>query len=66
MLEIVLKHHEKAKKDGTFIIPCTGFDCIPSDLGTYVLAKHMRDAHDADLVSAHLGVDTVKGATSGG
>jgi len=34
---IIEKYHTEAEKKGTLIVPCCGFDSIPSDLGTYAL-----------------------------
>jgi short subunit dehydrogenase-like uncharacterized protein len=36
------RHHAQAALDGTRIIPCCGFDSIPSDLGTYLVVRHMQ------------------------
>lgn len=33
---LIDKHHNKARQDGTLIVPCCGFDSIPSDLGTFM------------------------------
>jgi len=30
---LIDRHHERAANDGTRIIPCCGFDCVPCDLG---------------------------------
>jgi len=39
---LIDRHHERAAKDGTRIIPCCGFDSVPSDLGTFLVARHMQ------------------------
>src|SRR5437762_2725514 len=31
--ELIARYHERASADGTRIIPCCGFDSVPSDLG---------------------------------
>jgi len=36
------RYHEQASSDGTRIIPCCGFDSVPSDLGTYLAVLHLR------------------------
>lgn len=33
-------HHAQAAADGTRIIPCCGFDSVPSDLGAAMLVQH--------------------------
>jgi short subunit dehydrogenase-like uncharacterized protein len=40
--EICDRHHAQASLDGTRIIPCCGFDSVPSDLGTYLLIRYMQ------------------------
>jgi short subunit dehydrogenase-like uncharacterized protein len=39
---LIDRHHDRAAADGTRIIPCCGFDSIPSDLGTYLVVRHMQ------------------------
>ncbi len=36
------RYHEQAALDGTRIIPCCGFDSVPSDLGAYLLVRYMQ------------------------
>jgi short subunit dehydrogenase-like uncharacterized protein len=38
------RYHEQASADGTRIIPCCGFDSVPSDLGTYLVVRHIQQA----------------------
>jgi short subunit dehydrogenase-like uncharacterized protein len=40
--ELCDRYHEKAASDGTRIIPCCGFDSVPSDLGTYLVVRYMQ------------------------
>lgn len=35
-------YHAQAAADGTRIIPFCGFDSVPSDLGTYLVVRHMQ------------------------
>lgn len=39
---LIDRYHEQAASDGTRIIPCCGFDSVPSDLGSYLLVRHMQ------------------------
>ena len=39
---LIDRHHERAAKDGTRIIPFCGFDSVPSDLGTFLVVRHMQ------------------------
>ncbi len=39
---LIDRYHTQAASDGTRIIPCCGFDCVPSDLGTYLVVRHLQ------------------------
>jgi short subunit dehydrogenase-like uncharacterized protein len=39
---LIDRYHDQAATDGTRIIPCCGFDSVPSDLGTYLVVEYMR------------------------
>jgi short subunit dehydrogenase-like uncharacterized protein len=43
--ELIARYHERASADGTRVIPCCGFDSVPSDLGAFLLARHIAQAH---------------------
>jgi short subunit dehydrogenase-like uncharacterized protein len=36
------RYHEQAASDGTRIIPCCGFDSVPSDLGAYLIVRYLQ------------------------
>jgi short subunit dehydrogenase-like uncharacterized protein len=36
------RHHERAAADGTRIVPCCGFDSVPSDLGAWMMMDWVR------------------------
>ena len=42
--ELIDRYHAQAAADGTRIIPFCGFDSIPSDLGAYLMARHIQTA----------------------
>jgi len=44
-------HHAQASIDGTRIITSCGFDSIPSDYGSWLVSRHIRDALQSDCVS---------------
>ena len=46
--DLIDRYHDRAAADGTRIIPCCGFDSIPSDLGTYLVARHIKNKLRAD------------------
>jgi short subunit dehydrogenase-like uncharacterized protein len=37
--ELIDRHHAQAARDGTRIIPCCGFDSVPSDLGAWLVQQ---------------------------
>ncbi len=39
---LIDRYHVRAAADGTRIIPCCGFDSVPSDLGAYLLARYLQ------------------------
>lgn len=39
---LIDRYHVRAAADGTRIIPCCGFDSVPSDLGAYLLVRHLQ------------------------
>lgn len=43
---LIDRYHAQAAADGTRIIPCCGFDSIPSDLGSYLVVRHLQQAFD--------------------
>jgi short subunit dehydrogenase-like uncharacterized protein len=40
--ELCDRYHERAAANGTRIIPCCGFDSVPSDLGTYLVVRYLQ------------------------
>lgn len=47
---LIDRHHERAAADGTRIIPCCGFDSVPSDIGTLFVARHAQRTLGAPCV----------------
>ena len=45
--DLIARYHERAAAAGTRIIPCCGFDSVPSDLGAFLMARHMQSARCA-------------------
>lgn len=39
---LIDRYQAQAATDGTRIIPCCGFDSVPSDLGTYLVVRHLQ------------------------
>ena len=46
--DLIDRYHERAAAEGTRIIPCCGFDSIPSDLGAYLVVRHIQNALRVD------------------
>ncbi|BAU15171.1 saccharopine dehydrogenase [Leptolyngbya sp. NIES-3755] len=40
---LIDRYHQQAAIDGTRIIPCCGFDSVPSDLGTYLIVRRLQE-----------------------
>ncbi|HET9986083.1 MAG TPA: saccharopine dehydrogenase NADP-binding domain-containing protein [Longimicrobiales bacterium] len=41
---LIDRYHARAAAEGTRIVPCCGFDSVPSDIGTLLLARHVQAA----------------------
>ncbi|MGB7417289.1 MAG: saccharopine dehydrogenase NADP-binding domain-containing protein, partial [Thermosynechococcaceae cyanobacterium] len=39
---LIEQYHDRAAAQGTRIIPCCGFDSVPSDLGAYLMVRAMQ------------------------
>ena len=51
--EMIDRHHERAARDGTRIVPCCGFDSIPSDLGALYVAEALHRETGARCSRVH-------------
>ncbi len=40
---LIDRHHKQAQTDGTLIVPCCGFDSIPSDYGAWMTSRLLPD-----------------------
>jgi short subunit dehydrogenase-like uncharacterized protein len=59
--QVIEKYHDQAVDQGTFIVPCCGFDSVPSDIGNFV--AHKTAGQQLQEVR---GFYKVKGSASGG
>jgi hypothetical protein len=57
--------HATAEKNSARIVPCCGFDSVPSDLGVFELAQSFA-SEGATLAQATLHVESLRGGASGG
>jgi short subunit dehydrogenase-like uncharacterized protein len=63
--QMIDAHHERAARDGTRIVPCCGFDSVPSDIGALLVAAAVqRDTGSpCERVKA---CHTIRGGVNGG
>jgi short subunit dehydrogenase-like uncharacterized protein len=65
--ETIDLHHERARATtGARIVPCCGFDSIPSDLGTLLVQEHTRVTHGGSCAEVKCFVMDATGGISGG
>jgi len=64
--EIIDKYHEEAVSKGVMIVPFCGFDCVPSDIGVYMVVSYLRNKFGLDASEVKLSVTKIRGAASGG
>lgn len=62
---LIDRHHDQAARDGTRIVPCCGFDSVPSDLGSWLMMEAMREHHH-QLCTSVKACFTVRGGLNGG
>lgn len=58
-------HHARAARDGTRIIPCCGFDAVPSDLGAWLVAQALWHRHGEPCIEVKA-CHIVHGGLNGG
>jgi short subunit dehydrogenase-like uncharacterized protein len=62
---LIDRHHEQATADGTRIVPCCGFDSVPSDIGALLVAdavKRESGERCARIKACH----SIRGGLNGG
>lgn len=60
------RYDAKAKETNALIVHCTGFDCIPSDMGAWLAAKTMRERHGTGCAKMRFVSGKSLGGASGG
>jgi short subunit dehydrogenase-like uncharacterized protein len=63
---VIDAHHDAARAAGVRLVPASGFDSVPSDLGTFMLAEHAREHLGKALAEVRAYVTAAKGGVSGG
>ena len=43
--DLIDRFHDKAAASATRIVPCCGFDSVPSDLGAWIAVNHLQSRH---------------------
>lgn len=66
MRNMIDAHEDTAKESGARIVHTCGFDCIPSDIGTYFMQKQMQSAHGVAASHIKYRVKAFEGGFSGG
>jgi short subunit dehydrogenase-like uncharacterized protein len=59
------RHHEQAAEQGTRIVPCCGFDSVPSDIGALLIATEVRRASGQACVRIKA-CHSIRGGLNGG
>ncbi|MEQ1867468.1 MAG: saccharopine dehydrogenase NADP-binding domain-containing protein, partial [Micropepsaceae bacterium] len=59
-------HQDAAEASGARIVPCCGFDSVPSDLGVFFLNEEVRKRTGKPCAAIRMRVKSMKGGASGG
>jgi len=62
---VIDRHHTRAARDGTRIVPFCGFDSVPSDLGTLLVVRHVEQTFGVSCVEVR-GYFRMMGGFNGG
>ena len=63
--QLIDKHHDQARKDGTRIVPCCGFDSVPSDIGAWLTARAVYE-HFGEPCTDIKAAFSIRGGLNGG
>jgi len=66
VFQMIQKHHETTKKNGTLIVPMCGFDSIPADLGVFHVQKEVQKTFKKKADSIYSVVEMGNSGPSGG
>ena len=64
--QMIQLHSAAAQKSGARLVPCSGFDSVPSDLGAYYLQQQSMQQFGQSCKRVKLRVKAMRGAASGG
>ena len=60
------RYQDTARQSGARLVPCSGFDSIPSDLGVFHLQQAARERFGAPCPRVKMRVRRIRGGASGG
>lgn len=63
--EMIDLYHAQASQDGTRIVPCCGFDSVPSDIGAFLAASEIQSRFNEPCVQVRAAF-SMKGGLNGG
>jgi short subunit dehydrogenase-like uncharacterized protein len=63
--DLIDRHHEQAAREGTRIVPCCGFDSVPSDLGAWLVAQSLWQRFGEPCVEVKASF-SMRGGVNGG
>jgi short subunit dehydrogenase-like uncharacterized protein len=64
--EMVGTYQKAAEATGAVLVNFCGYECIPSDMTTFLVADKMREQHDTDNLRVDLFFTGYRGGSSGG
>jgi len=64
--KMIQQHSAAAQKSGARIVPCSGFDSVPSDMGAYYLQQQSMQRFGKPGSRVKLRVKGIRGGASGG
>ena len=64
--QMIKQHSAAAQKSGARIVPCSGFDSVPSDLGAFYLQQQSLQRFGQPCSRLKLRVKAIRGGASGG
>ena len=64
--DVIKRYHDTAVEKGIRIIPCCGYDSVPSDLGAMLVIEEMKRRHGGSLPSGHIDLMNCVVGGSGG
>ncbi|KAG0085448.1 hypothetical protein BGZ92_008997 [Podila epicladia] len=64
--KIIQKYHEEARAKNVVVVPCCGFDSVPSDIGTKLVVDFLKSEYNLNTKSVKMSLRSWRGAASGG